>query len=567
MKNKRKLLLSMLSIVMVFSLLVGCAGKSGGEEVKPADPPKTEATTPGTDEKKEEEKPEVPPADVHGLGKEPLKISIFGNYDWYAPPKWGSEPSSKWIVENKLVEVDAQSSTAAAQKLQTMMVGGTLPDVVWGERVDMKRLYEADMLVPLDDYIDKYPNFKKWVDKAGMQMLRAEDGKLYQLPNWYSSIPYGNAGYVVNKKIFKELGEPKLETTDDLYAYLKMVKEKFPDVVPFETGLGRDGQGFDQLFSAFKENNLTYQRYFSVPTGDKFTSIYKDEAFREATAYSAKLYREKLLTQDSYTQTRDQVLEKLMNGRVAVYANSNPTTDAMQAHGELTKNDPDAGYFMIWPIHKAGLDKSKIYPGTYNTLGWNVAVITKNAKDPERVFAFLDWLTGPEGSAVMMWGAPGPDGYWSGFDADGETPLFTDKYGSDAKGLQDHQAKTDPFMWVGNTVYVDQNKGKHESTLPENQRNWATNWQYQVTWQTQGNFTELLNLDPLPETDAGIARTAVNEIWQIARAKAHMAASDEEVFKVLDQAHDDSMKVGFQTYLDHISQKWAENKTFLASVK
>ena len=87
-----------------------------------------------------------------------------------------------------------------------------------------------------------------------------------------------------------------------------------------------------------------------------------------------------------------------------MYAASSPTENAMNAHAELTAKDPEAGYFMIWPIHKEGLDKNKIFPGTYTQLGWNVSVITKSAKDPEAIFAFLDWYTGPEGQSVLMWG-------------------------------------------------------------------------------------------------------------------------------------------------------------------
>ena len=550
MRNKRKLLLSILSMLMVFSLLAACGG---GKEAQ-TEPPKTNTEQPTTENT-------TPEAETVGtLGKEPLSFTLYGHYDWYTMPEWGKDISSAWIKENKLVDIKPiQSGGNAAQKLQTMIAGNNLPDVVWGERVDVDRLREAGMLVALDDYMEKYPNLKKWLDSKAANMLRSPDGKLYQIPNWYTSRPNGNAGYVVNKKIYTELGSPKLETTDDLYAYLKQVKEKYPDVVPFETGQAKDGQGLDQLYSAFKEDNRSYTRYYSVPEGDKLVSIYKDEAFREASVYTAKLFREKLITQDAMTQTEDQLKEKLMNGKVAVFASADPMKFGMQAHAELTKNDPDGGYFMIWPIHKEGLDKNKIYPGSYNMLGWNVAVITTSAKNPEAIFEFLDWYTGPEGSGVMMWGPPSEDGYWTGFQDDGVTPNFTAKYGSDAEALAKHQGETSDLMWVGNTVFIDDNKGKFELTLPEDQRNWATNWQYQVTWKTQGDATEFINLNPVTESEEGIIRQRLLDIWEVARAKALFAASDEEVLKILDKAHDDSMAAGFQTYLDYITNRWHEN--------
>lgn len=553
MKKRVKLFGSILSVMMVLSLIVGCSS-NGGNNAAPKEPAKTG--------NKVAEKAEEP--QKYELGKEQLDISLFGAYDWYTmKPKWGTDEVTKWVQDNKKVTVtEIPNGGNAVQKLNTMIASGELPDVIWGERgSDVERLREAGMLVPLDDYIDKYPNLKKWLDPLALNMLRSPDGKIYQFPNWYTNRPNGNAGWVVNKKIYAELGSPKLETTDDLYAYLTLVKEKFPKIIPFETDLAKEGQGIDQIYSAFKEDNFSFTRYFAVPDGDKLTSIYKDQGFRESVVYAAKLFREKLMTQDAMTQTRDQVQEKLNNGSVAVYASTNPTTFAMEAHSALVKSDPDAGYFMVWPIHKAGLDKNKIYPGTYNKLGWNAAVITTSAKDPEAVFAFLDYWTGNEGMTLQMWGLEG--GFWKGLESDGITPKFTDKYKTDKNALAEYQTKMDPLMWVGNTTFVDEIKGKYEATLAENERNWSTYWQYAITWKTQGDATEFINLFPLPESEEGIAFQRAKDIWLKVRAQTLYAKTDEEALAMLDKAHEDSMSSGFQKVLDFYAVKWHENQAMI----
>ncbi len=552
MKKKGKLFGSVLSTMMVLSLIVGCSG-NGGNNAAPKEPAKAG--------NKVEEKGEEP--QKYELGKEPLEITLYGNYDWYTMPKWGKDEVTAWIQENKKVSItEIPNGGNAVQKLNTMIASGELPDIIWGDRgADVERMREAGMLVPFDDYLDKYPNLKRWLDPIALDMLRSPDGKIYQFPNWYTNRPNGNAGWVVNKKIYTELGSPKLETTDELYAYLKQVKEKYPNVVPFETDLAKEGHGLDQLFSAFKEDNLTSSAYIAVPEGDKMVSIYKDEGFRESVVYAAKLFREKLMTQDAMTQTRDQVQEKINNGKLAVYAAANPTVYAMQGHSELTKNDPDAGYFMVWPIHKDGLDKNKIYPGTYNKLGWNAAVITKNAKDPEAAFAFLDWWTGHEGMTLQMWGVEGK--FWNGIEADGITPKFTDKYKTEKDALAEYQTKMDPLMWVGNTVFVDDTKGKFESTLAENERNWSTYWQYEITWKTQGDATEFINLSPLPESEEGISFQRASDIWTKARAQALYAKTDEEALALLDKAHEDTMNAGFQKVLDFYTTKWHENQAMI----
>ncbi|MCJ8007042.1 extracellular solute-binding protein, partial [Lederbergia wuyishanensis] len=294
-------------------------------------------------------------------------------------------------------------------------------------------------------------------------------------------------------------------------------------------------------------------------------SIFTDPVFRDAMVYMNKLYRERLLDQDTLTQTLDQVKEKVTTGRFAVYASSSPTENASFAHTQLKAQDPDAGLKMIWPIHKEGLNKENITPGTWNQLGWNVSVITKAAKNPEAIFAFLDWMVGPEGQRTIFWG---PEGlYWDGtqsVNGIAEAPVFTDKYLTDVENLSKLMNTTNSFQWVGNTVYIDKSKTAYEMELPEDQQNWETKYQMNITWKTQANGTEFSNLSPLPESEEGLAEQRVNDIYDEARAKALHAKNEEEVLKILDQAEKDAQAVGYSKMLEFKTKKWQDNKAKMA---
>lgn len=488
----------------------------------------------------------------------PLTFTFYGHYDWYTMPNWGEDPATRWIKENKQVTVEPISSGGnAKQKLSTMIVSGELPDVIWLERgADVEKLRAAGMLVPFDDYLDKYPNLKKWAGESTLGMLRSPDGKLYQFPNWYTTQPNGNAGYLVNKKIYNELGAPPLETTDDLYAYLKTVKEKYPDIVPFEAGQG--AAGVEVLTTAFGENHpATFNAMMAVPSGNELKSIFTDPVYREGIRFANKLYREGLMTQDAFTQKLEQVEQKVRNGQIAVYAASSPTEYGAIGNALLSAEDPEAGYIMVWPIRKEGLDKNKIFPGDYKQQGWNVNVITRSAKDPEAIFAFLDWMTGPEGQRITMWG---PEGlYWKGTDEE-EAPLFTEKFTTDTKGRDELMNSTVNFQWVGNTVYVDNSKMKFESTLPPEKQNWESRWQSEITWKTQYNTTEFTNLDPAGDSDEGIVAQSVLDIYTKAMAAAVMnGKSDAEVDAILDQAEADAQKAGYAKLLKYKTERWQEN--------
>ncbi|WP_080832080.1 extracellular solute-binding protein [Cohnella massiliensis] len=553
-KRNRALTLSLSALLAVALILSGCT--SGNNEAAPSSSAAPSASASGAEE--------TAGGDVYELGKEPLEFSFYGHYDWYTMPNWGEDLASKWIQENKKVNVVPVSSGGnAAQKLSTMIVSGELPDVIWTERgADVEKLRAAGMLVPFDEYLEKYPNLKKWAGESTLNMLRSPDGKIYQFPNWYTTQPNGNSGYLVNKKIYNELGAPKLETIDDLYNYLKLVKEKYPDVVPLEGG--QSAEAIDILSSAYAENRpylFSALSMMAVPKDGKMTSVFLDEPFRESIAFGAKLYREKLLNQDTFSQPLEQVEQKIVTGKIAVFAASSPTEFGAIGNALLEAEDPEAGYIMIWPIHKEGLDKNKIFTGYYNQLGWNVSVITKNAENPEAIFAFLDWMTGPEGQRVIMWGPPGL--YWDGVDEE-EAPLFTDKFTSDTKGRDELMNSTVNLQWVGNTVYVDNSKMKFESTLPDDQKSWETKWQSEITWKTQYNTTEFVNLEPAGDSDEGIIAQSVKEIYEKVRAQAILnAKSDEEVYALLDQAEADAQKVGYEKLLEYKTQKWQENLNML----
>ncbi|MEK5027692.1 extracellular solute-binding protein [Paenibacillus sp. FSL M7-1046] len=540
-KLRRSMFMLLTTALMVMPMLAACSSNNTNSTNKPSGETSTGNNKEGG----------------FALGDKPLEFSFYGHYDWYSMPAWGEDPATKWIKDTKKVNVvPINSGGNAKQKLNTMIASGDLPDVMWMERgSDIEKLRANGLLVPLDDYLDKYPNLKKWAGEPTLNMLRSSDGKLYQFPNWYTSQPNGNAGYMVNKKIYEELGSPSLETTEDLYQYLKQVKEKYPNVIPLEVG---QADGIEILTSAFAENRpYRFNSIMAVPQGNELTSIFKDPVYRESMQYSSKLMRERLMTQDAFTQKREQVSEKVTTGRIAVFASSSPTEFGAAGDALLKAADPKAGYIMVWPIHKEGLDRNKIFPGDYNQLGWNVNVITQAAKDPEAVFAFLDWMTGPEGQRVTMWG---PEGlYWDGTD-DEDSPIFTDKYTSDVEGLSKLMNSTVDFQWTGNTVYVDKSKSKFEQTLPEDKRSWETRWQLEITWKTQFNTTEFVNLDPPGDSEEGIIAQSVKDVFDKAKSKAILSAkNDEEVLAILDQAEVDAQKNGYAKLLKYKTERWQEN--------
>ncbi|WP_337100188.1 extracellular solute-binding protein [Paenibacillus sp. YIM B09110] len=548
MKGKQLLVLLTALTVTASMTLAGCSSNND----KPANDRKPAQGSNNGGNKEGDKKEES----GFVFGDEPFTFTYYVNYDWWTTEPWGANPNSKWVQENKKVTVEPiQSGGAAAQKLSTMIASKELPDAMMMDRgPDVERLRSAGVLVPLDDFIDKYPNLKKWAGEETLNMLRSSDGKIYQFPNWFTAAPTGNGGWFVNSKIYKELGSPKLETTDDLYSYLKQVKASYPDVVPLE--VGRTAEGVEVMFPGFGEGNTTtYSHMKSYPDGDKFRTIYDNEAWKENMVYASKLFREGLITQDAMTQKEDQVKEKLATGRVAVYVGGNATNVGREGHNTWKNADPSGGYEFIWPIVKPGVDKNNVFPNGYNALGWNVNVITTNAKNPEAIFAYLDWMAGEEGQRIMFFGPQGL--YWDEFDADG-APIPNDKWYSTPQEQKDKE-KLEAYVWAGNATYVDTSKTKIEMMLPKEQQNWGAIAQFNVAWKTSHNNTEYNNIDPAPETEEGIINQQVTELAAEYFGKMLFAKSDDEVLSLIEQAKKETDGLGFQKVLDYRTTKWQEN--------
>lgn len=499
----------------------------------------------------------------------PVSFTTFVNYDWYTAPTWEGRPQSQWITDHLGVTLTPiQSNGAAAQKLNAMIVSNQLPDVLVMDRgKDVERLQKAGKLVAIDPYLEKYPEFIQTVGEETLNMLRSEDGKLYQIPNWYinGDSGNGNAGYLVEKKIYKALGSPKLVTWDDLELYLQQVKENFPELVPIDFGETRDGadvQMMGLLYSGAADDRMPgfispgSGQIFGVPTGFELTSIYKDPAFKEAALYASRLFREELTSPDLLTQTRDQILEKLKTGKIAVFGAYDAVVEGIgrEANNQLSAKDPADGYEVIWPVHKAGVDKNKVFTTGYSTLGWNVNVITTSAQDPEAIFSYMNWATSPEGQRELFFGPPGL--FYD--EVEKGVPIPNAAYIN--RDLKKYDLlKIGEFNWYGNTSYIDAVKAQREKLLPSQAQDWTTNAQVNFTFKTSKNITEFSNLDPAPGSEEGIILQRLKEQYAQVVPKVIFAQSDEEVERLIEEADKEAANIGYDLVLKWKTAVWRNN--------
>lgn len=490
--------------------------------------------------------------------EEMLEFEWYASYDWGSSMSFGETFTEEWIIDNKNVMIEFTSAQGAAeQRLNTMMVSDDYPDVMWMDRgQNVERLADAGRLVALDPWLED-SNLLELVGEETLNLLRSDDGKLYQFPNWYISGDgmNGNSGWVVNQEIYQELGSPELETFADLYNYLKEVDENY-DVIPFETSF--DFQGAELIYAGMGERRTTrfISDLYSYPVDNKLESIYDDPAFKESMVFINKLYREGLITQDGFTQTRDQAEEKFNNARVAVAAAGDIISPISDANNLYLFPSGHPGYEMLWPLHKEGLEQDNIYVGNVNKLGWNVNVITISAENPERIFKFMDWMTSPEGQRIVAYGPKGV--FYNEVDEEGY-PIVNENY-INSTSDEMNKVLNNSINRVGNTMWVDTAKVKVTEQLPEEERDWGAVNQYKYTWNTSVDITEFANVTPGSGSEMGEAYQRVGDIFEEYYARMVFADSEEEVLDYLAEAKTEAENAGEAELLEFMTEKWQENR-------
>lgn len=499
-----------------------------------------------------------------------LTITWYTHYDWATDYEWGTSPTTTWMKDNLGVNVEfILSNGAAEQKLTTMIASNSLPDLITLDRgPTTEQLSDGGALIPLNEYIEKYPNLKYWAGETVLGALKDENGDIYGVPSWYTNEkwPLGNEGIVVNRKYYN-LEQPSLTSMDELHDYLVTLKEKYPDIQPLTLGAGMEA--LPVFYTMFAEG---YDRYAAgngfYRDGDVLKNIFEQDAYQEALLTLNSFYREGLISSDDVSMLSEQYKEKANNGQYGVMF----TLDALGGTNNLDYAyraiDADGGYMGIDPPVKAGLDPDKVTYSSYSAVGWNWTVITQACKEPERAYAFLDWMTSDVGYMTCFYG---PEGQYWNRDSSME---YKDEIIYPLNDLYHETKQNNPEKFTEERVgfFNPVANGAYGSCVSD--------YEWSIEEVAEGarfegdeaprirahayNTDEYLNIIPDPASDAGIIYTSVMEMIKQQNIKVVLAESEEAAKAEIQKAIDDAQTLNYQVALDAMTQQWQTN---LANMK
>lgn len=331
-----------------------------------------------------------------------------------------------------------------ATKLNLAFASGDLPDVLFGTDAnnltpEMEMQYgEQGILIPLEELIEEnMPNFHKILEENPeiRKSITTPSGHIYTLP----FIPRGSTSIWprwplwYNGEWLDALGVKELpKTTDEFYDLLVRFRDEDPngngkkDEIPF-TDEKMDSRLW--LLGAFGLTDRTIEEIDGTVVYAPITENYK-----EFLIYMNKLYSEKLIDQEVYSQSGEQKKAKGQNNQLGVF----PDWYSMFTTGKTEKeaiNDP-----MFFPL-TSDINKERIAPAS-TRLGRATFAITSKNPSPEASLRWVDYFYTPEGSDFLNVGPEGALWEYAKNDQGERVRVFTE--GVDIDNTEDSRSKVTP---------------------------------------------------------------------------------------------------------------------------
>lgn len=485
---------------------------------------------------------------------EPLTVSML----------YGDNPSAPfnkdWVVlkeiekrANVKLDIQAVPISDIGDKRKIVFNSGELPDLIgftWSN--DVSEYVGAKIILPISKYENKLPNMMKRIEElnfeAGVNDLRELDGNYYVLPQMNEKKSQDHCLFI-RKDIFDKHQMAVPTTYEELYQDMKKLKELYPDSLPF-TSYGSHTAFFGALGPAFNCDGVGHPYGYSYNSKtDKWEFVPATENYRKMMEYTVKLSKDGLLDPETFTQDRNQWVQKLVTGKSFVTYGYYGATDQLNKDGRKLQGE-DFNLVEILPL--AGPDGTIAVEKSGRGGGSSVAIAAAKAEDPnfDRFMKFVDWLYfSDEGISLTRLGVEGLT-YQKAADGKYErTPnIMTALNPSGTKQLSKDFGVSDV-----NFAIVSMSKFTTKTTNPKREEYMET--LRNNNWIPDANPTILIKDEDKEEVNILVQRLNDNTSQSI-----FDFVFEKKSIKDWDKYLKETEDIGYKRLEDILNKNWKENR-------
>ena len=292
--------------------------------------------------------------------------------------------------------------------------------------IDAYKYGSQNIIIPLNDVIERYmPNLKAKLDEQdAWKDITSADGNIYALPQMNGPELAGPAVFI-NMVWLDKVGKEVPKTKEAFYEVLCAFRDDDPngngeqDEYPLYCPNGAVNMLLPVFGITMDWNTMSM---YDVDAGE-MTYVPTSQEYRDFLAFMAKAYEEKLVNQDCYSATWDDINAI---GATSDTLGTIPTYGVYQHVG--TERDED--YDALLPFdgkHSMPAGKGVQYGGP---------VITDKCQRPEVICAWADYLYSEEGARL---GIMGVEGETYTLDEDGKYHWIEDgSWGADINTIRNN---------------------------------------------------------------------------------------------------------------------------------
>lgn len=310
------------------------------------------------------------------------------------------------------------------EAVDVMLASGQLPDYIDAGNYN-EDLYDNDLLIAWDPYLDMYPNLKEMYSDEEWDKFRMDDGHIYwanvfgnHYQNVDTSTGHSGQAFWIQNRVLKEFGYPKVETLDDYFTLLENYYELYPtmpdgtDIIPY-TMLCEDWRYFCIENPPMYLDGYPNDGCCIVDVSDPSNPVVKDYNTTDtAKKYFKKLneaYTKGLIDPDFGTMTYDDYIIKLSSG--CVLGMCDQYWDfAYNLMGSYSEDLIDLGceYVPLGLTIESGMKNQWHSFGDEINQASGIA-ITTSCPDPNMAFQFLSLVMEQDIHDLRFWGIEGED--------------------------------------------------------------------------------------------------------------------------------------------------------------